>query len=488
MVNNLAGYALSIVGAIFIGALGALPLSASVLANSIYNCTGLSLALGLSAGMETLCGQAFGAGAYEEVGVVLQRALLVCWAVCIPVAALWLNSHALLLSLGQQPDIAALASRYLILCTPCLFITTAMECVRRYLQAQRAVKPAMVVAGVTLAASPALFWLFVVRAGLGLDGAAFAFIACQAATLAGLVGCVVARARAMRGRREQTWGGWSADAFKGWPTYISYGVPAALMIGLEWWAYEAVLILAGLLPNAEVALSTMGICLNINAWMYMLPLGLGAAVNTSISNALGAGHAETARRAFLGGIASGVLLQAALSGSIIAHGRSVVGLFTNDAAVIASCCDVLPLCGRAAPRRTAPRRAAPPPPRPRARVAHRHSAAARLAGLVFFDGVNAVVSGVLRGSGRQLLGAAINALGYWAIGTPLAAWLAFAGGPGGPMGLPGFWVGVATGACVQAVVLLAMLLRWDWRAEVARVQRALAEAAAAGRPPPAFGH
>lgn len=33
----------------------------------------------------------------------------------------------------------------------------------------------------------------------------------------------------------------------------------------------------------------MGICLNINAWMYMLPLGLGGAVNTSVSNALGAG-------------------------------------------------------------------------------------------------------------------------------------------------------------------------------------------------------
>lgn len=57
MINNIAGYALSIVGAIYIGRLGALPLSASVLANSVYNCTGLSLALGLSAGMETLCGQ-----------------------------------------------------------------------------------------------------------------------------------------------------------------------------------------------------------------------------------------------------------------------------------------------------------------------------------------------------------------------------------------------------------------------------------------------
>ena len=33
--------------------------------------------------------QAYGAGAYIRVGVVLQRALLVCWTVCLPVVLLW---------------------------------------------------------------------------------------------------------------------------------------------------------------------------------------------------------------------------------------------------------------------------------------------------------------------------------------------------------------------------------------------------------------
>jgi Na+-driven multidrug efflux pump len=90
-----------------------------------------------------------------------------------------------------------------------------------------------------------------------------------------------------------------------------------------------------------------------------------------------AGHAATAKRAFLGGIASGALLQAAISVAIMAWGSNLVALFTNDPAVISSCCTVLPL----------------------------------LAGLVFFDGVNAVVGGCLRGAGRQLLGAAINFVG-----------------------------------------------------------------------------
>lgn len=76
MVNNIAGYALAIVGAIYIGRLGSLELSASVLANSLYNCTGLSLALGLSAGMETLCGQVRGSAGHAL--------LYVCRRITIP--------------------------------------------------------------------------------------------------------------------------------------------------------------------------------------------------------------------------------------------------------------------------------------------------------------------------------------------------------------------------------------------------------------------
>jgi MATE family multidrug resistance protein len=149
-----------------------------------------------------------------------------------------MQSHALLLQLGQQPDIAALASRYLILCIPCLFLTTTMECIRKYLQSQRAVKPAMAVSAAVLVASPLFFWLLVEKFQLGLDGAALAFIACQVTTLLGLLGYVVYRSWRLQGKREQTWGGWSGEALQGWGEYCSYGLPAAAMIAGEWWAYE----------------------------------------------------------------------------------------------------------------------------------------------------------------------------------------------------------------------------------------------------------
>lgn len=107
-----------------------------------------------------------------------------------------------------------------------------------------------------------------------------------------------------------------------------------------------------------------------------------------------------------------------------------------------------------------------------------------LAFLVFLDGINSVVSGVLRGSGRQLLGAVCNFWGYFVVGLPLSALLAFKY----DMAMEGLWIGVIVGAAVQAAVLLTMLLRWNWPAEVARVQALLRDAAAGGKPIVSFGH
>lgn len=45
--------------------------------------------------------QAYGARRYAMLGVVLQRARLICWCACIPVAVLWNFMGPLLLLLGQ---------------------------------------------------------------------------------------------------------------------------------------------------------------------------------------------------------------------------------------------------------------------------------------------------------------------------------------------------------------------------------------------------
>jgi Na+-driven multidrug efflux pump len=52
---------------------------------------------------------------------VQQRARLICWTASLPVVLLWAYAEPLLLALGQQPELAALAARNLWLMVPGLF-------------------------------------------------------------------------------------------------------------------------------------------------------------------------------------------------------------------------------------------------------------------------------------------------------------------------------------------------------------------------------
>ena len=57
--------------------------------------------------------QAFGAKSYLEVGNWWQRATLILWVTCIPITILWSNAAPILVSIGQEPQVAELAALYL---------------------------------------------------------------------------------------------------------------------------------------------------------------------------------------------------------------------------------------------------------------------------------------------------------------------------------------------------------------------------------------
>jgi MATE family multidrug resistance protein len=78
--------------------------------------------------------------------------------------------------------------------------------------------------------------------------------------------------------------------------------------------------------------------------------------------------------------------------------------------------------------------------------------------------------GVLRGTARPAVGARINLLSFYLVGTPVAVALAF--GPGSRAGFGGLWYGLlsAQAACV-ALVLVAVVWRTDWRVEAMRARK-----------------
>lgn len=239
---------------------------------------GFSLVLGLLGALDTLCGQAWGAKQYRQLGVQLQKALVTTLLSCIAISALWAHVEPLMLAAGQHEAIAAGAARYLLLSIPALFCAGAFECYKRYLMVQNVVRPVTAVSCAAVACAPLFNWACIFKAGWGLDGAVVATAATWLAMLAMLGAYVAWFERRRRGTPEQTWHGWcvaprrrpcacapvplrpcpalhscrcrywacccrrTRDCLKGLGAYYALAVPSTLMVCLEWWACESSLL------------------------------------------------------------------------------------------------------------------------------------------------------------------------------------------------------------------------------------------------------
>ncbi|KAL6640348.1 hypothetical protein ACP70R_022197 [Stipagrostis hirtigluma subsp. patula] len=179
------------------------------------------------------------------------------------------------------------------------------------------------------------------------------------------------------------------------------------MLCMEWWSFELLVLLSGLLPNPKLETAVLSICLNTNSFAFTVPLGLGRAISTRVSNELGAGRPQAAQ------LATRVVLLLAIAvgmseGLVMLAVRNLWGYtYSNEEEVARYVARMMPI----------------------------------LAVSIVFDGFQCVLSGVVRGCGRQKAGAFINLAAYYLAGVPAAFIFAFVCHIGG-MGL---WFGIMCG-------------------------------------------
>ncbi|MFS7989296.1 hypothetical protein Hanom_Chr11g01045051 [Helianthus anomalus] len=64
---------------------------------------------------------------------------------------------------------------------------------------------------------------------------------------------------------------------------------------MELWYYAVLVLIAGNMPNTEVAISEFTICLDINSWEFMRSLGFYGARCVRLANELGRGNAKAVK-------------------------------------------------------------------------------------------------------------------------------------------------------------------------------------------------
>ncbi|KAL8549560.1 hypothetical protein ACS0TY_008409 [Phlomoides rotata] len=405
------------------------------MAMSFAMVTSFSLLLGMGSALETLCGQAYGAEKHRMMGVYTQRAIMVLVAVGIALSFILYNTSFILVSLHQDHEIAHGAGEFNRWMIPAIFAYAILQCLIRFLQTQHVVVPMMIISGATATFHVFLCWLFVFKIELGSKGAALANSTSYWINVV-LLALYVKFSSAC----SRTFMGLSREAFNDIPRFLRLAVPSGIMICLEFWLFNAVVLLSGLLPDPKLETSTLSISLNTCSMVYMISVGLGGAVSTRVSNELGAGNSQQARFAICVAAVNATSVGAIVAAATILVRHIWGKLYSNETKVVQYLAKIMLL----------------------------------LALSDFLDGFQSVLSGAARGCGWQTLCAFINLGAYYAIGIPSAVVLAFVFHMGG-MGL---WIGVICGLSSQVVALTIVNLCTDWNKVKARdrVQETQAQA------------
>ncbi|KAL6283593.1 hypothetical protein ACE6H2_014522 [Prunus campanulata] len=190
---------------------------------------------------------------------------------------------------------------------------------------------------------------------------------------------------------ENTWEGFSLESFHYVLTDLKLALPSALMVCLEEWAFEILVFMGGLMPNSEETTSLMAICVNTEALAYMIIYGLSAAASTRVSNELGAGNPDKAKKAMAMTLKLSMLLALVLV-LALAVGHNIWAGFFSDSHIIAEqFASMVPL----------------------------------LVISIIVDSVQGVLSGVARGCGWQHLTVYVNIVTFYMIGMTISSLLGF---------------------------------------------------------------
>ena len=435
--------------AVALRCLGALPapekryaLAAYGLADVACSCMGRTAYYCATDALTTFAAQAYGARQHAAVGAAAQRAFAVILVgLYLPVVVLWCFARPILVALGQPHEVASRAAAYGGARTRLLVFALANAVLLRSLNAIRRPLPAVLANTLSAAIAAPLGWLLIVRLDLGVLGAAYDASALEAsAFVVYIVGALCGReSRRCFGR--PTW-----RALRGWRGYLRVALPAFAMLMLEQLAWETLEFPTGLCaPSPEAALSAYAILYNMIYLLEAPGIGLNGGAGAVVGNALGAGQPLAARRAAHCALAVAIAAASAttLALYVAARHADLFGWYRADDASTALARSLLP----------------------------------ELCACVFAANLSWPLLGIVAGAGRQSASWPAVTLGYFGIGIPTGAVLAFAR-PG--YGFRGLFQGAVLGLSLSALLNLLLIVGHplvpcaiDWAAAAAAAKSRL---------------
>ncbi|KAL3024002.1 hypothetical protein AAZX31_04G095500 [Glycine max] len=423
--TRLAMFSITVVTQSLAGHLGDLDLAAISIACTVLISITFGFLLGMASALETLCGQAYGAGQQRILGVYLQRSWVVLFLSSILLLPVFIFATPVLKLIGQPVAVAEQAGLVAVWLIPLHLSFPFQFTLQRFLQCQLKTGIIAWVSGVALAVHVLVSWVFVYRMRIGIVGTALSIGFSWWLSVLGMLGYT------LFGGCPRSWTGFSVEAFVGLWEFFKLSLASGVMLALENFYYRLLLIVSGYMHNTEIAIDALSVCVTIYGWESMIPLAFLGATGVRVANELGAGNAKGARFATVVSVVTTLFVGFIFWLVIVSFNKNLALIFTSSSSVIQMVNELAML----------------------------------LAFTVLLNCIQPVLSGVAVGSGRQAVVAYINIGSYYLIGIPLGVllgWLL-------PSGI-GMWTGMMSGTVVQTLILAIITMRYDWEKEVQKAQ------------------
>ncbi|GAV71602.1 MatE domain-containing protein [Cephalotus follicularis] len=426
IITALCQYSLGALTQTFAGLVGEIELAAVSVENSVIAGLAFGIMLGMGSALETLCGQAYGAGEPRMLGIYMQRSWVILLTTACVLVPMYVWSPPILELIGETTEISEAAGKFALWMIPQLFAYALNFPIQKFLQSQSKVLVITWVSAGVLVLHAFFSWLLILHLGWGLTGAAITLNTSWWLIVIGQLSYILIT------KSDGAWSGFSWLAFANLWGFVKLSLASAVMLCLEFWYLMILVVITGRLQDPLIPVDAISICMNIQGWDAMIAIGFNAAISVRVSNELGSGNARVAKFAVVVVSVTSVSIGVVAMALVLATRDYFPYLFTTSEAVAEETTKLALLLGFT----------------------------------VLLNSLQPVLSGVAVGAGWQSLVAYINIGCYYIVGLPAGILLGFTFG----FGVEGIWSGMIGGICLQTIILVVVTSLTNWKTEAEQAE------------------
>lgn len=413
IIGQLGMIMMGVVDSIMVGNLGAVPLAAASLSNSLIFIV-LIIAIGNAVAVSPLIAILVGAKKLDECGVYFRQSLIINLSMGFIVFLLVVAGAYSLDLLNQSYEVQQKAQSYMIIVGLSIFPLMIFQTYKQFIEGLSIMRPAMVI---TLAANIInIFANWVLIFGnlgfprLELDGAGWATFFARVFMAVSLMAFVVKSKRFRIYDLSLHFRGINFQVIK---RILSVGLPSGFQYFFEVGAFSFAVVMIGWIGANELAAHQIAISLASISFMGVL--GISQAAGILVGNAVGEQDQFLVRKNGFTAITLGIIWMT-VSGIIFIVFRNILPyIYIRDQAVIQIASQLLVIAAM----------------------------------FQLSDGIQAVGIGILRGLTDVKGPTVITFISYWVISLPVGYVLGFIFN----LGVIGVWIGLLIGLTCSAILL-----------------------------------